>query len=389
MNWWSMMRARAIVTAARRAQPNRCEDLAPEMLAVGRAMAELRRGCLVVVGSATDPIVIQAADAVTAGSIAALARFGQGKLGLALTGRRAAALHIATDTSRTVVVPLNATADIATVRSLADPTHAAVRDVRRRLPTAMAPKSASPDAAIKLLKLARLLPAALIAQLPADAERWARRRRMPDVAAEAVEAYPRVTAATLRSVVEARLPLDGAPDGRIVVFRSRYDDADHYAIVIGKLAGERPVLCRVHSACFTGDLLGSLRCDCGLQLRAAIRAMAKEGAGVLLYLAQEGRGVGLINKLRAYRLQDRGMNTVEANEQLGFEADERDYLAAATMLRHLGIARVRLMTDSPEKLGTLVRQGIEVVERVLVEVPPGAHRRCWVGNGPRQQAPAD
>jgi GTP cyclohydrolase II len=191
----------------------------------------------------------------------------------------------------------------------------------------------------------------------------------------------------LRPVAEARVPLEGAPDSRIVAFRSDYGDADQYAVVIGKLAGQRPVLCRVHSACFTGDLLGSLRCDCGPQLRAAIQAMAKEGTGVILYLAQEGRGVGLINKLRAYRLQDCGMDTVEANEQLGFEADERVYLAAATMLHHLGIERVRLMTDNPEKLGALAKYGIDVIERVLLEVPPSGHTRCCRAS-PARPAPA-
>ena len=377
------------MTAAHRAQRNPCEASAAELLAVDRAMAELRRGGLLVVGGAADAVVTQAAEAVTAGSLTALVRFGQGNLCLALTGRRAAALNVATDTSPTVVLPLKATADLATVRSLADPTQTAVRDVSAGLTAVEAPKGASADTAIKLLKLARLLPAALIAPLAADPERWARKREMLYVAAEAAEAYRPAVAAMLRPVAEARLPLDGAPDSRIVAFRSDYGDADQYAVVIGRLAGDRPVLCRVHSACFTGDVLGSLRCDCGPQLRAAIRAMAKEGTGVLLYLAQEGRGVGLINKLRAYRLQDRGMDTVEANERLGFEADERDYVAAATMLRHLGVARVRLMTDNPEKLDTLARQGIEVVERVLVEVPPGTHRRCWMGNGPAQPAPAD
>lgn len=365
------------MTAARRAQPNTCEASAAQMLAVDRAVAELRRGGLVVVGGAADSVVTQAAEAVTAGSLTALGRFGQGNLGLALTGRRAVALSVATATSQSVVLPLNATADAATVRSLADPTRAAVH-IRGTLTAVEAAKGA-PGAAIKLLKFARLLPAALIAPLPADPQGRARKRRMLYVPAEAVEAYPRAVAAMLRPVAEARLPLEGAPDCRIVAFRSDYGDADQYAVVIGNLDGERPVLCRVHSACFTGDLLGSLRCDCGPQLRAAIRAMATEGSGVVLYLAQEGRGVGLVNKLRAYRLQDRGMDTVEANEQLGFEADERDYIAAATMLRHLGIARVRLMTDNPEKLDALARHGVEVAERVLLEVPPRAHDRCCPG----------
>src|SRR5690606_3029352 len=134
-----------------------------------------------------------------------------------------------------------------------------------------------------------------------------------------------------------------------------------------------PVLTRLHSECFTGDLLGSLRCDCGDQLRGAIAEIARHGSGLLLYLAQEGRGIGLVNKLRAYRLQDGGADTLEANLQLGFDADERVYLPAAEMLRRLGFQRVRLMTNNPEKVAALARCGIAVVERVPHVFPANGH----------------
>jgi GTP cyclohydrolase II len=137
-------------------------------------------------------------------------------------------------------------------------------------------------------------------------------------------------------------------------------------------------LCRIHSECFTGDLLGSLRCDCGDQLRGAIRRMAEEGAGVLLYLAQEGRGIGLANKLRAYTLQDRGLDTVEANTHLGFEPDEREFHAAAAMLRHLGIERVRLLTNNPAKLSQLAAYGVEVAGRVEHAFAANAHNRGYL-----------
>ena len=150
------------------------------------------------------------------------------------------------------------------------------------------------------------------------------------------------------------------------------------AIIVGSLDISQPVLTRLHSECFTGDLLGSLRCDCGEQLRGAIQAIAKEGAGVLLYLAQEGRGIGLVNKLRAYRLQDFGFDTVDANEQLGFDDDERVYLPAVQMLRQLNITRVRLLTNNPAKVGALARHRIEVSERVAHVFASNEHNRSYL-----------
>ena len=157
------------------------------------------------------------------------------------------------------------------------------------------------------------------------------------MAAADVLAYPRDMAANLTRVAEAQVPLDGAPDARIVAFRAP-DAGDGASGHPGRPAGGgRAPLVRLHSECFTGDLLGSLRCDCGPQLRGAMRRMAAEGAGVLLYLAQEGRGIGLVNKLRAYALQDRGLDTLDANRALGWGADERNFMIAATMLEALGV----------------------------------------------------
>jgi GTP cyclohydrolase II len=163
-------------------------------------------------------------------------------------------------------------------------------------------------------------------------------------------------------VSRARVPLAGAEDARVLAYRPSDGGIEHLAIVIGE--PKEPVLIRLHSECFTGDLLGSLRCDCGDQLRGAIQQISREGAGVLIYLAQEGRGIGLVNKLRAYQLQDDGADTVEANEQLGFDADERVYMPAAEILKDLGFRRVRLMTNNPEKVTALAHFGIDVVERV-------------------------
>ena len=152
--------------------------------------------------------------------------------------------------------------------------------------------------------------------------------------------------------------------GRVHVFRPEDGGEDHYAIEIGRPDRSAPVLARLHSACFTGDVLGSLKCDCGPQLRAALARMGAEGAGILLYLNQEGRGIGLANKLRAYSLQDQGFDTVEANHRLGFEDDERDFRLGSGILRKLGFSTVRLMTNNPRKMSMMQANGIDVAERV-------------------------
>jgi GTP cyclohydrolase II len=163
-----------------------------------------------------------------------------------------------------------------------------------------------------------------------------------------------------------------------VAFRPADGGKAHVAVVIGDPDPDKPALTRLHSECFTGDLLGSLRCDCGDQLRGAVEAISQAGGGVLLYLAQEGRGIGLVNKLRAYRLQDDGYDTIDANEQLGFDADERVYAPAATMLRRLGYNRIRLMTNNPGKVAALQGHGIEVADRVPHAFPANGHNEQYL-----------
>ena len=184
--------------------------------------------------------------------------------------------------------------------------------------------------------------------------------------------------AGIERVAEARVPLTDAENARLIAFRPRDGGGEHLAIVIGAPDPASPVLVRLHSACFTGDFLASLRCDCGDQLRGAIAAIADAGGGVLLYLAQEGRGIGLVNKLRAYQLQDSGFDTLDANEQLGFDADERVYLPAAEMLRQLGFATIKLMTNNPEKVAALERYGIRIAERVPHAYPSNGHNERYL-----------
>ncbi|MFZ1468524.1 MAG: GTP cyclohydrolase II, partial [Paracoccaceae bacterium] len=172
----------------------------------------------------------------------------------------------------------------------------------------------------------------------------------------------------LDEVVAARVPMAAAGAGRLHVYRPEDGGDEHYAIEVGTPDRAAPVLVRLHSACFTGDVLGSLKCDCGPQLHAALAQMGAAGAGVLLYLNQEGRGIGLANKMRAYSLQDQGFDTVEANHRLGFEDDERDFRIGAEILRKMGIAQVRLLTNNPRKVAMLQACGLQVVQRVPLAV---------------------
>jgi GTP cyclohydrolase II len=227
--------------------------------------------------------------------------------------------------------------------------------------------------AIALARAARLLPAVLTVLLDAAA---APAGLLSLDAAAAAAALAGLRPQT--RVSTASLPTDASEAGRVHAFRPDGADAEHYAIEIGEPDLSGPVTVRLHSACFTGDVLGSLKCDCGPQLRAAMATMAADGGGILLYLDQEGRGIGLANKLRAYALQDAGLDTVEANHWLGFEDDQRDFRIGAQLLRALGVGRVRLMTNNPAKVEMLAAEGIEVLERIPLAVGKTAHNAHYL-----------
>jgi GTP cyclohydrolase II len=227
------------------------------------------------------------------------------------------------------------------------------------------------EAVLRLTKLARLVPALLMFELQVTALSGLRQAEVhwifdTDLLASASAKAENIT--PLIRVSDARLPIAACDDCTLVLFREPHGDAEHLAIVIGQPDLSRPVPVRMHSACLTGDLLGSKRCDCGDQLRLGVARLAQTG-GVLLYLAQEGRGTGLANKLRAYRLQDAGLDTIDADRHLGFSEDERDFGPAASMLQQLGISRIHLLTNNPHKIAALRRAGLEVVDRVPLVAP--------------------
>lgn len=334
---------------------------------VHRAISDLRRGTPVLLKGADGCLAVAAAETVGALGLSELSGMALVPPVLLLAPVRAAAvLHRPVpqtpDDEGAVALRLPpALLAPEALRSLADPT------AEQILPEVPERQSTPPlaQAAIALAKLGRLLPALIAAP---TTEAAAARLGLLHVAAADVLGYPATAATSLVRVAEARVPLEDAPEARIVAFRAAEGGIEHLAILVDRpedaaSLGRTPLV-RVHSECFTGDLLGSLRCDCGPQLRGAIARMAKDPAGgVLLYLAQEGRGIGLVNKLRAYALQDDGLDTLDANRALGFGADERNFLVAATMLRAVGVERIRLLTNNPDKIAGLAACGIEVTGR--------------------------
>jgi GTP cyclohydrolase II len=344
------------------------DDSAPDPRAVARAIDALRRGWPVAIRGGGGTLRLLA---VETGDAARLAAFDPGNAApILISAGRAATLKLANQRDAAapdapVMVQRAPWLGFDAAVALADPQFDLAHPLQgpfRAMPVAV------PDAAAAALRLARiagLLPAFFVmAGDAADA-----------IAPADIDAHE--DPARLRLVTRARLPVTGAEDTEIAAFRTPESPDEHIALLIGQPDG-RPPLVRLHSECLTGDVLGSLKCDCGPQLHAAICAIAESGWGVLLYLRQEGRGIGLINKLRAYALQDQGFDTVDANTRLGFAIDARDFGVAGRMLKLLGQDRVRLLTNNPQKVTGLEAAGIAVIERVPHQLPPNPHNERYL-----------
>ncbi len=365
------------------------------LLAVDRAISELRRGRMVAVrGHEGRSVLMLAAEAVTETGLSLLAKTSNSRALLAVTGRRASVLGLSETGPSVALINAGEGKDLSVdqIHDLSDPiSNAEGSEMAELLESAIvsrAERFSCEAAAVLLTKTARLLPAALVAEIADpmadDLDAWAVRQDMFIVDGGDVFQYDKTSARSLSIVSEARVPLENAENTRIIAFRPVDGGLEHLAIIIGTPDRESPVLVRLHSECFTGDLLGSLKCDCGDQLRGAINEISNVGSGVLLYLAQEGRGIGLVNKLRAYELQDRGFDTLDANEQLGFDADERVYLPAAQMLRELGYNNIRLLTNNPEKVAALAACGVEVTDRVPHSFPSNKHNEMYLDTKARR-----
>jgi GTP cyclohydrolase II len=290
---------------------------------------------------------------------------------LMISGNRAAALKLANerdaaDPQAPVIVERAEWLDAESALALADPGRDLDRPPMGPLHAVASRSAETAAAALAVARSAGLLPAL-----------WLLEPVAADPAISTDEILRERSDPSVEIAGRAALPIEGLPATQIVAFRATDDGQEHVALLIGAFAG-KPPLVRLHSECLTGDVFGSMKCDCGPQLREALRIIGEAGGGVLLYLRQEGRGIGLTNKVRAYSLQDRGLDTVEANRRLGFADDERDYGHAAAMLKALGIDRVRLLTNNPDKVEGLQTAGIEVVERVAHQMPANPHNADYL-----------
>lgn len=331
---------------------------------IARARGDLRMGVPVVLVGAGQAAMVVAVEALDSARLAELRAVGAPEL--VITSRRAETLKARAYDGDLARIAVSNDADVAWLRAVADPADDLKSPMKGPFQSLREGPADLHRAAIALAKSAHLLPAVLVVPvlngLVLAAQHALTLVVLEEVGPELLRLSP------LHSVVSARLPMAASDAGRVHIFRPEDGGEDHYAIEIGRPDRAKPVLARLHSACFTGDVLGSLKCDCGPQLRSALHQMGAEGAGVLLYLNQEGRGIGLANKMRAYSLQDQGFDTVEANHRLGFEDDERDFRIGADILRKMGFSTVRLMTNNPKKLAMMESCGLAVVERVPLQV---------------------
>ena len=329
---------------------------------IARARTDLRVGLAVAFRHGDGATLVLAADGLRENALSDARTLGA--LQLAITAQRAQILRARVYDGDLARLEVSSDANAKWISAVIDPKDDLLHPMKGPFREIRSGDASAARTALNLMKSARLLPAALLVPLQ-------------EIPAGVLTLDLFATNEALNApipqhpVVTGRVPLSVAETGRVHLFRPADGGEEHVVCEIGQPPRDTPVLVRLHSACFTGDVLGSVKCDCGPQLHEALARMGEEGAGVLLYLSQEGRGIGLANKLRAYALQDKGFDTVEANHRLGFEDDERDLRVGADLLKRLGFSSIRLMTNNPAKVEMMETQGITVVERVPLRVGRG------------------
>jgi 3,4-dihydroxy 2-butanone 4-phosphate synthase / GTP cyclohydrolase II len=377
-------------------------------------LSDLKRGRMVIVVDDEDREnegdLVMAAEKATPAAINFMARFGRGLICVPTTGDRLRQLgieemvarnresfrtdfQVSVDASSGISTGISAADRSRTIQLLADPRASESDFVRpghifplRAKAGGVLQRSGHTEAAVDLVTLAGCRPVGVICEIMNDngsmarlpeLRRFARRHRLKICSIEQLIGFRRRTEKLVERLETVRMPTDYG-EFALHLFRSRIDDQHHLALVKGEVFGKKPVLVRVHSECLTGDVFGSRRCDCGPQLHAAMERIDKEGSGVILYMRQEGRGIGLPAKLHAYRLQEQGLDTVEANLKLGFPMDLRDYGVGAQMLCDLGVSKIRLLTNNPKKVVGLQGHGLEIVEQLPIRVSPNPHNAKYL-----------
>jgi len=385
-----------------------------EFNTIEEAIEDIRNGKILIVVDDEDREnegdFVLAAGKVTRESINFFLKEGRGVVCAPITSERAKELNldlmveantslhetpftVSIDYLQGTTTGVSASDRAATVRALVDPKVQAHDFARpghifplRAMEGGVLRRAGHTEAVVDLCRIAGLSPAGVLCEILAEDGTMARVSQLMKIAEQfhlriitvkALIEYRIRRERLVERIVSTNLPTQYG-DFRIYLYRSQTDNKEHVALVKGDISPEIPTLVRVHSECLTGDVFGSLRCDCNAQLVASMERVEQEGRGIVLYMRQEGRGIGLLNKLKAYGLQDEGLDTVEANERLGFRADLRDYGIGAQILRDLGVGKMRLLTNNPKKIVGLTGYGLEVVERVPLEIDPNQHNERYL-----------
>ncbi len=340
-----------------------------------RARADLRLGIPILLAGNDNNAIIAPIEVLNQNRLDQLKSINK-KSFILITAKRAQTLKCPIYDGNFVRLELDQASKISSLKAIADPSLDLKNPLQGPFNTIRGKTLELENVALSLLKSAQLLPAAVISPV-ADGEGYAKNHNITFLQTGQL-LQSALSSQSISDAITAEVPTAIARNSQFHIFRPNISGEEHYAVEIGKINRSKPTLVRIHSACFTGDVLGSLKCDCGPQLQAATNMINDQGEGILIYLNQEGRGIGLANKIRAYSLQDQGFDTVEANHRLGFDDDERDFQLGACILKEMRVTSIRLITNNPSKISTMNKYGINVVERVPLNVGQNKTNRRYL-----------